>query len=256
MADFYPEPPLFKGTNPEECEVLVATIRRQALERGKQNDNEWVALFASSYLIGDALYWYEDLEESIQKDWSRLRPALLARFGRKGLPTTVTSAALAISSSPSTTIPTPAAAPATTSHSKKGYVKVLNLDGSLNGYLAGAITRSTGTKSTNPPPSKQGGQSPKTSSMIAAIRSIGSTRLGGPASSGQGLTSGVKPTAYIYRARALYASRFHDSYPDTASPDDPNEISFSKGETLEIVDNSSRWWQARKQDGRTGIAPS
>ncbi|KAG8900301.1 hypothetical protein FRC00_013651 [Tulasnella sp. 408] len=91
MADFYPEPTLFKGTNPEECEVLVAAIRRHALERGKQHDNEWIALFASTYLIGHALHWYEDLDQSIQNDWSRLRPTLLARFGRRGAPTTVTS---------------------------------------------------------------------------------------------------------------------------------------------------------------------
>ncbi|KAG9045257.1 Transmembrane osmosensor [Tulasnella sp. UAMH 9824] len=112
---------------------------------------------------------------------------------------------------------------------------------------AGAIdTRST--RSTNPPGSMQGGQSPRTPLMSAAMGSIGSAGVGDPDSSGQGLTSGVEPTGYAYRARALYAY--------TASPDDPNEISFSKGETLEIVDNSGKWWQARKQDGTTGIAPS
>ncbi|KAI1317367.1 Transmembrane osmosensor [Mortierella claussenii] len=59
----------------------------------------------------------------------------------------------------------------------------------------------------------------------------------------------VAPTAdYAYKARALY------SY--DASPDDVNELSFVKGEVLDIVDNKGKWWQARKQDGTVGIAPS
>ena len=53
---------------------------------------------------------------------------------------------------------------------------------------------------------------------------------------------------YAYKARALYAY--------TASPDDPAEISFAKGEILDIVDNNGKWWQARKESGATGIVPS
>lgn len=39
---------------------------------------------------------------------------------------------------------------------------------------------------------------------------------------------------------------------DTQSPDDPNEISFNKGELLDIMDTQGKWWQAKKSDGTVG----
>ncbi len=65
-----------------------------------------------------------------------------------------------------------------------------------------------------------------------------------------------------YRAKALYncecatpsywSSSHAPMTADTASPDDPNEITFSKNEILEILDKNGKWWQARKQDGTVG----
>jgi hypothetical protein len=77
--------------------------------------------------------------------------------------------------------------------------------------------------------------------------------------------SNYSPDSALHKARALYACMSSRSpflrminlvltiaAADTADPDDPNEISFSKGEILDIIDNSGKWWQAQKEDGTSG----
>lgn len=80
-----------------------------------------------------------------------------------------------------------------------------------------------------------------------------------PASPGAGeaaLDDGV-----LYKAKALYSCEhncasvpgmFAECIPDGASADDPNEISFQKGEIMEILDKQGKWWQAKKSDGTVG----
>ncbi|KAJ7606890.1 hypothetical protein FB45DRAFT_1068285 [Roridomyces roridus] len=117
------------------------------------------------------------------------------------------------------------------------------------GSEGGMGTRSMGTGAgsmSNLPqggPGSIGGNDNGPSSPLMAGVGAGSQ---GAASPGGG--QDAPPENYLYKAKALYAY--------TASADDPNEISFSKGEILDIVDKQGKWWQAKKADGAIGIAPS
>lgn len=141
---------VFRGSNPDECDDFISAIRGRALAEGKHRDNQWIAYFASSCFVGDALYWYEGLDESIQEDWKQLRPAILERFGRKSQhPASPPSSAMIPSSAIATAIPTPAAAPPVpptstfSSVSRKGRLKVLSQHGIFCGYV-GKLANSFG----------------------------------------------------------------------------------------------------------------
>ncbi|KAG9045540.1 hypothetical protein FS837_006141 [Tulasnella sp. UAMH 9824] len=67
----------FYGIDGEEAENFLRTVRKRALMEGKQRDNEWIADFAALCFAGDALRWYETLDDEVQLDWSKLRRAIL-----------------------------------------------------------------------------------------------------------------------------------------------------------------------------------
>ncbi|KAJ2926222.1 hypothetical protein H1R20_g10869, partial [Candolleomyces eurysporus] len=69
-------------------------------------------------------------------------------------------------------------------------------------------------------------------------------------SSGAGSAVGSRPVSQRIVARAEAMYNYH------AASDDPGELPFKKGEMLDILDRSGKWWEARRADGRAGIVPS
>ncbi|KAF7302549.1 Osmosensor protein [Mycena chlorophos] len=113
----------------------------------------------------------------------------------------------------------------------------------------GAATRSLGTGaagSVNNLPAGAGPGSTGGGDMGGPNSPLMSATSSTPMGAGPGADAGGND--YLYKAKALY------SY--AASADDPNEVSFTKGEILDILDKQGKWWQAKKADGSVGIAPS
>ncbi|KAG8900602.1 hypothetical protein FRC00_012113 [Tulasnella sp. 408] len=65
----------------------------------KQKDNRWIADYASIRFDGDALKWFENLEDETQTDWRLLRRAILSHYSEPAYAEVVNSERAAPSSS-------------------------------------------------------------------------------------------------------------------------------------------------------------
>jgi len=68
------------------------------------------------------------------------------------------------------------------------------------------------------------------------------------------------PMALVINDSPPYSEIIHGRaeamYPYTPPDEEPYEISIKKGDILEILDRSGKWWDARREDGTRGIVPS
>ncbi|KAG8948353.1 hypothetical protein FRC04_009849 [Tulasnella sp. 424] len=72
--------PQFRGTDAKECKEFIAAVVKHAYSQGKLRDDEWIADFAASCFVDDALGWWSWLDEETQGSWKLLRQAMLTRY--------------------------------------------------------------------------------------------------------------------------------------------------------------------------------
>lgn len=70
----------FAGLPGEDVTSFLQNIQKDAFTQERQRDDIWVADYALTWLGGEALAWYYDLDEETQGSWRKLRVALLSRF--------------------------------------------------------------------------------------------------------------------------------------------------------------------------------
>lgn len=58
----------------------MRVVRERALESERLSNDEWMASYASIRLEGEALKWFESLDDETQTNWKLLRRAILSRY--------------------------------------------------------------------------------------------------------------------------------------------------------------------------------
>ncbi|KAG8982464.1 hypothetical protein FRB90_006770, partial [Tulasnella sp. 427] len=71
---------VFQGKDGTEAENLIRSVKAHAFKLGKQRDNDWMAAFASICFAGNALRWFETLDQATQLDWKLLSAAILVQY--------------------------------------------------------------------------------------------------------------------------------------------------------------------------------
>ncbi|KAG9032125.1 hypothetical protein FS837_002797 [Tulasnella sp. UAMH 9824] len=70
----------FRGQHATECEDFMTAIVRRAFAQGKQRDDQWMADFAATCMVNDAMRWWGALDEETQGSWKLLRRAMLSKY--------------------------------------------------------------------------------------------------------------------------------------------------------------------------------
>lgn len=70
----------FRGDDGNECEDFIQSIRSHVFEKGKHEDQKWMASYAATCFSGPALRWHTQLDNNVKQDWALLETALLERF--------------------------------------------------------------------------------------------------------------------------------------------------------------------------------
>ncbi|KAG8905293.1 hypothetical protein FRB99_000266 [Tulasnella sp. 403] len=100
----------FKGIDGAECEEFINAVRSKAFEANKDEDPVWMARYASTCFVGNALRWHISLDKETRSDWTLLESALMQKYppvDAEPPPDEATSAPQVSTA----LIPTPAAAP-------------------------------------------------------------------------------------------------------------------------------------------------
>lgn len=71
----------FTGTEGIPYQEFLKRVRGAAFRQGRSRDSEWMADMASLHISGDALKWYESLDDDVRQDWSLLRKAIIGKYG-------------------------------------------------------------------------------------------------------------------------------------------------------------------------------
>ncbi|KIO22325.1 hypothetical protein M407DRAFT_119055 [Tulasnella calospora MUT 4182] len=79
LADGHEEA-VFEGKGGLEAEAFVRAIRQKAFREGRQDADRWIAQFAATCFIGDALRWHASLDDDVQNSWKALQRAMFTQY--------------------------------------------------------------------------------------------------------------------------------------------------------------------------------
>jgi len=66
----------------------------------------------------------------------------------------------------------------------------------------------------------------------------------------------VTPASQSVKAPALTVTKATALYAYKRNVEDPNELSFEKGDIFKVLDSKGKWWKIESSIGEVGIAPS